>query len=174
MVSINRKHTSLHKMIFRTGFLEDVRSHTHHPTHRAPASRQPAGFQSGSLCGRALLFAGPFLGFRHLLFLFSTDSIAHFRNVEFHLQSIFLHLCESNTAAYFAEGKGRREREEGRGHKGLISSSVGHLFHICHMAFISEASEAHQLRKGIWCPSGQIHKGRANANKKFSVHRNIS
>lgn len=52
-------------------------------------------------------------------------------------------------------GRGReREGEGGRGYKGLISSNAGHLFHICHTAFISEASEAHQLRKGIWCHSG--------------------
>lgn len=114
-----------------------------HITHPPCSCIPPAsGLSEWQLMGRALLFAGPFLGFWHL-FLFSTDSIAHFRNAEFHLQSVFLCLCKSNIAAYFAEGKGRRERkregERGRGREGLQGADfqqcwppVPHLPHGLH------------------------------------------
>lgn len=56
--------------------------------------------------------------------------------------------------------------------KGLTSGPCGHLFSICHMAFISRAPEAPSSGKGFLLCSGYIHTGRAKANKKLSRSRN--
>lgn len=42
VIFINRKPTILHKMIFITGFLEDIHDHTHPPPTAAPSACRPA------------------------------------------------------------------------------------------------------------------------------------